>query len=153
MHCPFCNGEDTQVSDSRVVAGGLVVRRRRRCSACGKRFTTHERLSQKFPQIVKRSGIREEYDRKKLEASMLIALRKRLISAIQLDEAVMEIESSLIHTGEREISSRFVGEQVMRMLFMLDKVAWVRFASVYYNFDNLHDFQDSLTKLGASDNS
>ncbi|CUT17044.1 MULTISPECIES: transcriptional regulator NrdR [Candidatus Ichthyocystis] len=151
MHCPFCNGEYTQVSDSRVVAGGTVVRRRRRCSLCGKRFTTHERLSKKFPQIVKRSGVREEYDRKKLESSMMIALRKRSISAIQLDEAIMDIESSLVHTGEREVSSRFVGEQVMRVLFHLDRVAWVRFASVYHNFDNVHDFQDSVAKLGMTD--
>ena len=135
MHCPFCKHPDTQVLDTRVSEEGDLIKRRRRCEKCDKRFTTYERAELNLPAIVKKNGSRVEYNRNKLQESMGIALRKRPVSAEAVEEAIRNIEDRLQATGEKEISSDRVGELVMRELKRLDKVAYIRFASVYKSFE------------------
>ncbi len=144
MRCPFCGNEETQVVETRESDEGDVIRRRRRCVACDKRFTTYERADIEFPSIVKKDGRRTDYDRAKLRASMNLALRKRPVSAEAVDLAVARIENSLLHSGEREVTSTFVGELVMRELKRLDKVAYIRFASVYRSFDDVSEFMEAV---------
>ncbi|GIX23450.1 MULTISPECIES: transcriptional regulator NrdR [Caldimonas] len=144
MRCPFCNHDETQVVETRESDEGDVIRRRRRCMGCDKRFTTYERAEIEYPTIVKKDGRRTEFDRAKLRASMTLALRKRPVSAEALDQAVARIEASLLHSGEREISSTRVGEWVMRELKRLDKVAYIRFASVYRSFDDVSEFMHAV---------
>nr|WP_297355424.1 transcriptional regulator NrdR [uncultured Caldimonas sp.] len=144
MRCPFCGHEETQVVETRESDEGDVIRRRRRCSACDKRFTTYERAEIEFPTIVKKDGRRTEYDPAKLRGSMNLALRKRPVSSQALDLAVSRIESSLLHSGERELSSTYLGELVMRELKRLDKVAYIRFASVYRSFDDVSEFVEAI---------
>lgn len=144
MRCPFCNHEDTQVVETRSSDEGDVIRRRRRCPQCDKRFTTYERAEIDFPVIVKKDGRRTEYDPTKLRGSMVVALRKRPVSATALDTAVANIEASLLHSGEREIDSARLGEWVMRELKRLDKVAYIRFASVYRSFDDVSEFMAAV---------
>lgn len=147
MKCPFCNAPDTQVIDSRVSEEGDFVRRRRRCIACNKRFTTYERRELKMPQVVKKSGSRAEYDREKIEGSMLLALRKRPFTTESVDAAIDRIEEKLLTLGEREVSSDVVGELVMRELRRLDKIAWIRFASVYRNFEDVGEFRAAIKEV------
>jgi transcriptional repressor NrdR len=147
MKCPFCNAFDTQVIDSRVSEEGDFVRRRRRCIACNKRFTTYERRELKMPQVVKKSGSRAEYDREKIEGSMLLALRKRPFTTESVDAAIDRIEEKLLTLGEREVSSDVVGELVMRELRRLDKIAWIRFASVYRNFEDVGEFRAAIKEV------
>jgi transcriptional repressor NrdR len=147
MKCPFCNASDTQVIDSRVSEEGDFVRRRRRCVACNKRFTTYERRELKMPQVVKKSGSRADYDREKIEGSMLLALRKRPFTTESVDAAIDRIEEKLLTLGEREVSSDVVGELVMRELRRLDKIAWIRFASVYRNFEDVGEFRDAIKEV------
>lgn len=147
MKCPFCNAPDTQVVDSRVAEAGDFVRRRRRCEACDKRFTTYERRELKMPHIVKSNGSREEYERDKLEASMTLALRKRPVTTESVDSALDRIEEKLLTLGEREVASKAVGELVMRELRRLDKIAWVRFASVYRNFEDVGEFRAAIKEV------
>jgi transcriptional repressor NrdR len=147
MKCPFCNASDTQVIDSRVSEEGDFVRRRRRCIACNKRFTTYERRELKMPQVVKKSGSRAEYDREKIEGSMLLALRKRPFTTESVDAAIDRIEEKLLTLGEREVSSDVVGELVMRELRRLDKIAWIRFASVYRNFEDVGEFRAAIKEV------
>ena len=137
MRCPFCTNGETQVVETRESDEGDVIRRRRRCLSCDKRFTTYERAEIEHPVIVKKDGRRTEFDPAKLRASMTLALRKRPVSAEALDQALARIETSLLHSGEREVSSTRVGEWVMRELKRLDKVAYIRFASVYRSFDDV----------------
>ncbi|WP_395137857.1 transcriptional regulator NrdR [Schlegelella aquatica] len=144
MRCPFCGNEETQVVETRESDEGDVIRRRRRCVACDKRFTTYERADIEFPTIVKKDGRRTDYDPAKLRASMNLALRKRPVSAETIDLAVSRIENSLLHSGEREVTSTFVGELVMRELKRLDKVAYIRFASVYRSFDDVSEFMEAV---------
>ena len=144
MRCPFCGNEETQVVETRESDEGDVIRRRRRCVACDKRFTTYERADIEVPSIVKKDGRRTDYDRAKLRASMNLALRKRPVSAEAVDLAVARIENSLLHSGEREVTSTFVGELVMRELKRLDKVAYIRFASVYRSFDDVSEFMEAV---------
>ena len=141
MKCPFCANLDTQVVETRISEDADFIRRRRQCSACEKRFTTYERPEVAFPAIVKKDGRRIEYERGKLQASMKLALRKRPVSTEQLDSAIERIEEKLLNLGLREIQSPRVGELVMRELKKLDKVAYVRFASVYRNFEDIDEFR------------
>ncbi|PLZ00181.1 transcriptional regulator NrdR [Burkholderia sp. WAC0059] len=147
MHCPFCRHHDTQVVDSRVSEDGATIRRRRRCMACDKRFTTYERVELNMPAVVKKDGSRTEFDRRKIAASMRLALRKRPVSADAVDAAVGRIEYQLLGSGEREVRSERLGELVMAELRELDKVAFVRFASVYRRFEDVSEFEDVIEEF------
>ena len=140
MKCPFCGHLDTQVVETRVAEDGGFIRRRRQCGGCEKRFTTYERPDVAFPTVVKKDGRRIEYDRSRLAGSMKLALRKRPVSATQVDAAIEHIEEKLLASGAREIASADIGELVMNELKKLDKVAYVRFASVYRSFEDVKDF-------------
>lgn len=148
MKCPFCGTDDTQVVDSRVSEEGDRIRRRRRCVACDKRFTTYETVELRLPQVVKANGIREEYDEDKLRTGFQRALHKRPVPTEYVDVAVERITQKLLSLGEREIPSRRVGEMVMRELYRMDKVAYIRFASVYKDFQDVEDFRDVLKEVG-----
>jgi len=147
MKCPYCADPSTQVIDTRENEDGDTVRRRRRCPACDKRFTTYERVELKMPQVVKRNGSRTDYDREKLQASMMLALRKRPVTTEAVDMAVQRVEDKLLSLGEREVPSEKIGEMVMRELRRLDKVAYVRFASVYRNFEDLDEFSEAIREI------
>ncbi len=144
MKCPFCGADETQVVDSRVSEEGDSIRRRRRCLACEKRFTTYETVELRMPQVVKANGIREEYDQDKLRIGFTRALHKRPVPTEYVDAAIDRITQKLLSLGEREIASRRIGEMVMRELYRLDKVAYIRFASVYKDFQDPEDFRDVL---------
>lgn len=148
MKCPFCGHPDTQVVETRESEDGGFIRRRRRCAACDKRFTTYERPDVTFPAIVKKDGRRIEYERAKLLASMKLALRKRPVSTEQVDGAVERIEEKLLNLGLREVLSTRIGELVMYELKKLDKVAYVRFASVYRSFEDMDDFRTLVDEVG-----
>ena len=141
MKCPFCSHLETQVVEPRVSEDGVFIRRRRQCGACDKRFTTYERPEVNFPAIVKKDGRRVPYARPKLQASLQLALRKRPVSTEQQDAAIERIEEKLLATGAREVASSRLGELVMRELKKLDKVAYVRFASVYRSFEDIDEFR------------
>lgn len=147
MKCPFCGSTDTQVVETRVAEDGDFIRRRRQCTECEKRFTTYERPDVTFPAIVKKDGRRIEYERDKLRASMNLALRKRPVSTEQIDAAVERIEEKLLNLGAREIPSSRIGELVMRELRKLDKVAYVRFASVYRSFEDIDEFKTLVDEV------
>ena len=148
MRCPFCSHEETQVAETRESDDGDVVRRRRRCMKCEKRFTTYERPEIAMPTVVKKDGGRAEFDRGKLRASMQLALRKRPVSVEQLDAAVERIEDKLLTSGAREVASTRLGELVMRELKRIDKVAYVRFASVYRSFEDVSEFVNAIQEAG-----
>ena len=147
MRCPFCAHNDTQVVDSRVSDDGDFIRRRRQCGHCGKRFTTYERPDVSFPSVVKKDGRRVPYARAKLQASLDLALRKRPVSTEQIDAAIERIEEKLLATGAREVASSRLGELVMRELKKLDKVAYVRFASVYRSFEDVDEFRQLIRDI------
>jgi transcriptional repressor NrdR len=147
MRCPFCSNDDTQVVETRVAEDGGFVRRRRQCLACEKRFTTYERPDVTFPAVVKKDGRRIDYERAKLLGSMNLALRKRPVSTEQVDGAVERIEEKLLNLGVREIPSACIGELVMRELKKLDKVAYVRFASVYRSFEDIDEFKTLVDEV------
>jgi transcriptional repressor NrdR len=147
MKCPFCGADDTQVVDSRASEEGDRIRRRRRCAACDKRFTTYETVELRLPQVVKASGTREEYDEDKLRTGFLRALHKRPVPTEYVDGAVERITQKMLSLGEREIPSRRIGELVMRELYRMDKVAYIRFASVYKDFQDVEDFRDVLKEV------
>ena len=149
MFCPFCNADDTKVIDSRLVANGGQVRRRRECAACGERFTTYELAELVMPRVIKTDGTRQSFDEDKLRAGLQRALEKRPVSIEQIEVAISEIKHFLQVTGEREIPSKIIGEEVMRQLRELDAVAYVRFASVYRSFQDISEFQAELNKLNA----
>ncbi|OQW89102.1 MAG: transcriptional regulator NrdR [Rhodoferax ferrireducens] len=148
MKCPFCSHPDTQVVETRVSEDGGFIRRRRRCASCDKRFTTYERPEVNFPAVVKKDGRRIDYERAKLIGSMKLALRKRPVSTEQLDGAVERIEEKLLNLGLREVLSTRIGELVMFELKKLDKVAYVRFASVYRSFEDIDDFRTLVDEVG-----
>jgi len=148
MKCPFCSHPDTQVVETRVSEDGGFIRRRRRCASCDKRFTTYERPEVNFPAVVKKDGRRIEYERAKLLGSMKLALRKRPVSTEQVDGAVERIEEKLLNLGLREVLSTRIGELVMFELKKLDKVAYVRFASVYRSFEDIDDFRTLVDEVG-----
>jgi transcriptional repressor NrdR len=147
MRCPFCQNADTQVIDSRASDEGATIRRRRRCLACEKRFTTYERVELAMPSIIKRGGGRAEYDREKLLGSMQLALRKRPVPREAVDEAISRIEDKLLSSAQREIKSEKIGELVMRELKRLDKVAYIRFASVYRSFEDVDEFAEVVKEV------
>jgi transcriptional repressor NrdR len=148
MRCPFCAHPDTQVVETRDSDEGDSTRRRRRCNGCDKRFTTYERAEIELPAIVKRDGRRTDYERAKLKGSMMVALRKRPVSAESLDLAIESIEARLRQSGEKEVESTQLGELVMKELRKLDKVAYVRFASVYRSFDDVSEFVAAIKETG-----
>jgi transcriptional repressor NrdR len=147
MKCPFCSNSETQVVETRISEDGDSVRRRRQCSSCDKRFTTYERADVSFPAVVKKDGRRIEYERAKLLASMKLALRKRPVSIEQVDSAIERIEEHLLLLGVRELPSARIGELVMRELKKLDKVAYVRFASVYRSFEDIDEFKTLVDEV------
>jgi len=138
---------DTQVAETRVSEDGDFVRRRRQCGACEKRFTTYERPDVNFPSVVKKDGRRIDYERAKVASSMKLALRKRPVSTEQIDGAIERIEEKLLALGLREVSSTRIGEWVMRELKKLDKVAYVRFASVYRSFEDIDEFKTLVNEV------
>ena len=150
MKCPFCGADETAVADTRLSDDGDVVRRRRKCNACDKRFTTYERAEIRLPQVVKKNGLRTEFNRDKLRASLELALRKRPVSIESVDAAVADIEEMLLSAGEREVSTQQLGELVMRELKKLDKVAYIRFASVYRNFEDVDAFSRAIREVSPS---
>ena len=147
MRCPFCAHEDTQVAETRESDEGDVVRRRRRCLHCEKRFTTYERTEIAMPAVVKKDGTRVEFDPTKLRASMALALRKRSVSVEQIDAAMERIQEKLLASGARELPSARLGELVMRELKRIDKVAYVRFASVYRSFEDVDEFRQLIKDI------
>ena len=147
MKCPFCKHEDTQVVDSRVSDNGDSIRRRRRCAACEKRFTTYEVVELRMPLLVKSNGSREDFDEKKMRTGFSRALHSRPVPANLVEDAVNRIIQTVLSFGEREIESRRVGELVMAELRKLDKVGYIRFASVYRNFQDEEDFRDLLKEV------
>jgi transcriptional repressor NrdR len=147
MKCPFCSHADTQVVETRMAEDGDFIRRRRQCAHCEKRFTTYERPDVTFPAVVKKDGRRIDYDRSKLVGSFNLALRKRPVSTEQIDSAVERIEEKLLNLGVREVPSSRIGELVMRELKKLDKVAYVRFASVYRSFEDIDEFRTVIDEI------
>ena len=152
MYCPFCSAQDTKVIDSRLVADGVQIRRRRECLSCTERFTTFETAELVMPRLVKTDGTRQPFDEAKLRAGMLRALEKRPVSMEDLEAAISRICHRLRATGERELPARELGEFVMEELQQLDDVAYVRFASVYRSFQDISEFSaevDRLKKAGG----
>jgi transcriptional repressor NrdR len=147
MKCPFCSTDDTQVIDSRVNDEGDSIRRRRRCSACDKRFTTYETAELHLPQVVKQNGTREEFNREKLRSSFTRALHKRPVPTEYVDRAIEHIVQKILGQGEREVMARSLGESVMHELKAMDKVAYIRFASVYRSFQDVDDFNNVIRDL------
>jgi transcriptional repressor NrdR len=147
MKCPFCSHSETQVVETRIAEDGDFIRRRRQCGSCEKRFTTYERPDVSFPTIVKKDGRRIEYERGKLHGSMRLALRKRPVSVEQIDSALERIEEKLLNLGLREVPSARLGELVMRELKKLDKVAYIRFASVYRSFEDVDEFRTLVDEV------
>ena len=147
MHCPFCSDQDTKVIDSRLVAEGDQVRRRRECQTCKERFTTFETAELVMPRVIKSDGAREPFDENKLRAGLLRALEKRPVDTEEVETSINRILHELRSTGEREVPSRLVGEAVMKELKTVDVVAYVRFASVYRDFQDVSEFQDESSKL------
>jgi transcriptional repressor NrdR len=150
MKCPFCKGDRTQVVDTRESEDGDSIRRRRRCLSCDKRFTTYEMIELRMPQVVKQNGMRSEFDEEKLRTSFKRALHKRPVSAELVDAAIDNVTQKLHALGEREIGSRQVGEMVMKELLKLDKVAYIRFASVYKSFQDVGDFTEAVEAVRKS---
>ena len=152
MYCPFCGAEETKVNDSRLVAGGDQVRRRRQCASCGERFTTYETAELLMPRVVKRDGSREVFDEAKLRVGLQRALEKRPVDTEALEAALERIRQQLRASGEREVPSLQVGELVMQQLKKLDQVAYIRFASVYRQFKDLDEFRAEIDQLSANPN-
>ncbi|MDH4234658.1 MAG: transcriptional regulator NrdR [Gallionella sp.] len=150
MKCPFCKHPDTQVVDTRESEDGESIRRRRRCLACDKRFTTYEMVELRMPQVVKQNGMRSEFDEEKLRTSFKRALHKRPVSTELVDAAIDHVTQKLYALGEREVGSRQVGELVMKELLKLDKVAYIRFASVYKSFQDVGDFAEAVEAVRKS---
>lgn len=147
MKCPFCGHSDTQVVETRLSEEGGFVRRRRKCGSCEKRFTTYEKPEVSFPAVVKKDGRRIDYETAKLRASFALALRKRPVSTEQVDTAIERLEEKLLNLGAREVPSHQIGEMVMRELKKLDKVAYIRFASVYRSFEDIDDFKTLVDEV------
>jgi transcriptional repressor NrdR len=147
MKCPFCSHLESKVTDSRVATAGDVIRRRRECEGCTRRFTTYERVEEVLPLVVKKDGRREMFDRQKLLSGLRRACEKRAVPLEKLEEIVDGIERDLIDSGEKEVASPRIGERVMTRLRALDDIAYVRFASVYRSFRDLDEFREELDRL------
>jgi transcriptional repressor NrdR len=150
MKCPFCKHPDTQVADTRESDEGDSIRRRRRCLSCDKRFTTYERVELRMPQVVKQNGMRSEFDEEKLRTSFKRALHKRPVPTELVDVAIDNVTQKVFALGDREVGSRQIGEMVMKELLKLDKVAYIRFASVYKSFQDVGDFADAVEAVRKS---
>lgn len=148
MHCPFCSAEETKVIDSRLVAEGHQVRRRRECANCHERFTTFESAELVMPRVIKRDGSREPFNEDKLRAGLQRALEKRPVSTEKVEQCILSLKSALRATGEREVESELLGNLIMDALKELDKVAYVRFASVYRSFEDIREFGEEIARLG-----
>ena len=153
MHCPFCKATDTKVYDSRLVAEGDQVRRRRECLSCKERFTTFETAELVMPRVVKQDGTRQPFDEDKLNRGIQRALEKRPVSIETIEKAINNIKYRLRATGERELKSLRIGEEVMKELRDIDEVAYVRFASVYRSFQDINEFKEEIDRLSKSDSS
>jgi transcriptional repressor NrdR len=151
MRCPFCDHPDTKVIDARNQRDAAVKRRRRECSECGRRFTTYERIEDLLPMVVKRDGRREIFERMKIITGIQKACQKRPVSADAIEQAVLRIERFVLESGEREIASTRIGDEVQAELRALDPVAWLRFMSVYLNFKTIEDFRRAMGELGPDD--
>jgi len=147
MRCPFCKNTETQVIDSRVSDEGESIRRRRRCTECNNRFTTYENIVLRMPQIIKSNGPREEFKDEKLRTGFMRALHRRPVSTNLVDESINRVKNRLLASGDREVNSRRIGELVMKELHRLDNVAYIRFASVYRDFQDADDFQDAIKEV------
>ena len=147
MKCPFCGHTETQVVETRLAEDAAFIRRRRQCHGCEKRFTTYERPEVNFPTVVKKDGRRIDYASSKLRASFALALRKRPVSVEQVDAAIERIQDKLLTSGAREVTSTRLGELVMRELKRIDKVAYVRFASVYRSFEDVDEFRQLIRDI------
>ena len=147
MFCPFCSAQETKVIDSRLVAGGEQIRRRRQCIECSERFTTFEAAELVMPKVIKRDNTREPFNEDKLTAGLTRATEKRPVSIESIDQTIAKIKSELRATGEREVKSEFIGELIMNALKKLDKVAYVRFASVYRSFEDVKEFGEEIARL------
>jgi transcriptional repressor NrdR len=147
MHCPFCSENETKVIDSRLVADGHQVRRRRQCLTCSERFTTFETAELVMPRVIKSNGNREPFDEDKMVGGIQRALEKRPVSADAIELAISMIKSQLRATGEREVPSQMIGNLVMDQLKELDKVAYIRFASVYRSFEDIREFGEEIARL------
>jgi len=149
MRCPFCGFQEDKVVDSRTTQAGEVIRRRRQCLDCGRRYTTYERIEEVFPRIIKRDGARQDYDRLKIVEGLRLSCSKRPISTEQLDEVVDRVEVKLLEQGSREVTSEWIGAAITEELRDLDPVAYIRFASVYRNFSDIEAFINELRELDA----
>ena len=147
MKCLFCNHHDTQVLETRLNDDQSIIKRRRKCNACDKRFNTLERVDIQMPIIIKANGTRQEYMEEKIRSSIMLALRKRPITPEVIDNAIESISQNILTSGEREISSHLIGDMVMKQLALLDKVAYIRFASVYRCFKDITDFNDIIEQV------
>lgn len=147
MHCPFCNTQETKVIDSRLVGEGMSVRRRRECNACRERFTTFESAELIMPRVIKSDGAREPFNEEKLRNGLLRSLEKRPVSLEAMEQLISRVKSGLRATGDREISSDVIGNLVMEQLKTLDKVAYIRFASVYRSFEDIREFGEEIARL------
>lgn len=150
MYCPFCSDSETKVIDSRLVAEGDQVRRRRECQSCGERFTTFETAELVLPRVIKNNGNRQPFDEDKLRNGLTRALQKRPVSVEVIESTLNRIKHQLRATGEREVGTRAVGELVMEALHELDEVAYVRFASVYRSFQDVNEFREEIDKMGSA---
>jgi transcriptional repressor NrdR len=148
MHCPFCAKNDTKVIDSRLVTDGHQVRRRRECAECKERFTTFESAELVMPRVIKSDGRREPFNEDKINAGLQRALEKRPVSIEQIEKLLVQVKSQLRATGEREVPSELIGNLMMDALISVDKVAYVRFASVYRCFEDIREFGEAIAKLG-----
>ena len=148
MFCPFCSEQETKVIDSRLVAEGQQVRRRRECMVCHERFTTFESAELVMPRVIKRDGSREPFNEDKLRAGLQRALEKSPVSTEKVEQCILSLKSQLRATGEREVSSELLGNLIMKALKELDKVAYVRFASVYRSFEDIREFGEEIARLG-----
>ena len=147
MHCPFCNAADSKVVDSRLAAEGCQIRRRRECVSCQERFTTFESYEVVMPRVIKSNGKNEPFDEQKLRRSLMHALQKRPITQEQIETVLSDIQLQIRRLGERDVESRVIGEIVMQALFSLDHVAYVRFASVYQDFQDIEAFHSHIEKM------
>lgn len=147
MKCPFCENQDTKVIDSRPTEDGHAIRRRRECDACGKRFTTYEKVEQMILMVIKKDGSREAFDRNKIMNGIIRACEKRPVPIAEMEKIVDEIERGLNNMMEKEVESTFIGELIMERLRKLDEVAYVRFASVYRQFTDVNTFVAEIEKL------
>lgn len=149
MKCPYCGSQDNKVIDSRLSKEGAVIRRRRECLGCSRRFTTYERVEEMLPQVEKKDGRRESYDRAKVVNGLLIACRKRPVSREQIEDLADKVERRLQDRGDREVKAAVIGELVMEFLAPLDAVAYVRFASVYRSFKDIGEFMSELKEIAG----